>query len=263
VTLDPDAVKLCCINGYSSDAVSLLLGESYHPGGVALTRRLLDQLGCGPQPHLLDVASGRGTTALLAAAEYGAQVDGVDLAPADVALATGAAAARGLDTQVSFQHGDAERLPYADATFDLVVCECALCVFPDKPTATQELSRMLKPGGRLGVADITADSKRLPEELTTVAAWAACIADALPASEYVDLLTDAGLRVTQVEDHHQAVARMVDQIAARLELLRITSPGGLEELGVEIAQSRTVLDAARRGILDGVISYTLIVAEKP
>jgi hypothetical protein len=56
---------------------------------------------------------------------------------------------------------------------------------------------------------------------------------------------------------------MVDQIAARLDLLRITSPGGLEELGVEIAQSRTVLDAARRGILDGVISYTLIVAEKP
>jgi SAM-dependent methyltransferase len=263
MTLDPDAVKLCCINGYSSDAVSLLLGESYHPGGLALTRRLLDQLGCGPGHHLLDVASGRGTTALLAATEYGAQVAGVDLAPANVSLASGAAAARGLDTQVRFRDGDAEGLPYADATFDLVVCECALCIFPDKPAATRELSRMLKSRGRLGVTDITADPRRLPDELTTVAAWVACIADARPAAEYLDLLSDAGLHVTQVEDHHQAVERMVDQIAARLELLRITSPGRLEELGVDRTQSRTILDAARRAILDGIISYTLIVAEKP
>ncbi len=96
-----ETIKACCAVGYSSDLVSLLLGDSYHPGGLALTRRLLDQLGLAPGSRLVDIASGIGTTALLAATEYDAQADGVDLSPANVALATGAAAARGLDDRVT------------------------------------------------------------------------------------------------------------------------------------------------------------------
>jgi len=263
MTVDPEVAKACCVTGYSSDAVSLLLGESYHPGGLDLTRRLLDRLGCAPGHHLLDVASGRGSTALLAAAEYGARVDGIDLAPANVALATGAAAARGLGTQARFHDGDAESLPFTDASFDLVVCECALCTFPDKPTATLELARVLRPGGRVGITDITADRHRLPAELTSVAAWVACVADARPTTEYLDLLTDAGLVIRGFEDHRPAVERMVDQIGARLDLLRITARPRLEELGLDLDRARAVLDVARRAILEGVIGYTLIVAEKP
>ena len=263
MTIDPDVAKACCVTGYSSDVVSLLLGESYHPGGLDLTRRLLDLLECAPGQGLLDVASGRGTTALVAAAEYGARVEGIDLAPANVALAAGAAAARRLETRARFRTGDAESLPSADASFDLVVCECALCTFPDKPTATRELARVLRPGGRVGVTDITADRHRLPAELTSVAAWAACVADARPTAEYLDLLTDAGLVVRGFEDHRAAVGRMVDQIGARLDLLRITARPRLEALGVTIDRARPVLEVTRRAIRDGVIGYTLIVAEKP
>jgi arsenite methyltransferase len=263
MTVDPDLAKACCVAGYSSDVVSLLLGDSYHPGGLALTRRLLDHLACDPGSRLLDVASGRGATALLAAEDYGARVDGLDLAPVNVNLANGAAAARGADSHVRFHLGDAESLPFADAEFDLVVCECALCTFPDKVTATREVARVLRPGGRVGITDITADRARLPDELTSVAAWVACIADARPSGEYADLLSEAGLRITFTEDHHRAVTRMLDQIVARLDLLRITAPGRLEELGVDRARSADVLAAARAAVNDRVVGYTLIVAEKP
>ncbi|WP_206686163.1 SAM-dependent methyltransferase [Kribbella qitaiheensis] len=85
--LDPEDLKGCCAASYSSDLVALLLGDSYHPGGLALTRRLADGAGIQPGNQVLDVASGRGTSALLVAREYGANVAGVDLSTANVSLA--------------------------------------------------------------------------------------------------------------------------------------------------------------------------------
>jgi arsenite methyltransferase len=148
--LDPAAIKACCAISYSSDVVTLLLGASYHPGGLGLTRRLLDVLEVGPGDRLVDVACGVGTTALQAAQEYGATVAGVDLSEANVKLASGAAVATDLADRVHFHHGDAEALPLADSGWDAVVCECALCTFPDKVTAAHEMGRVLRPGGGSG-----------------------------------------------------------------------------------------------------------------
>ena len=86
----------------------------------------------------------------------------MDLSAANVALGSSAAAARGLAEQVRFHHGDAEELPLPDGCFDAVICECALCVFPDKATAAAEMARVLRPGGRLGLTDITADPTGCP-----------------------------------------------------------------------------------------------------
>ena len=55
--------------------------------------------------------------------------------------------------KVRFHLGDAERLPLPDNTFDALVCECAFCTFPDKATAAAEFARVLRPGGRVGIAD--------------------------------------------------------------------------------------------------------------
>ncbi len=60
--LDAGALKACCAAGYSSDLVSLLLGDSYHPGGLSLSRQLFDRVGLTAGQRLVDVAAGRGTT---------------------------------------------------------------------------------------------------------------------------------------------------------------------------------------------------------
>lgn len=213
-TLTPVESKACCAAAYGSDIVALLLGESYHPGGATLTRRLAGRLAVRPDATVLDVATGRGATALLLAGEYGADVTGVDLSNANVTAAAGAAHAAGLTDRVRFQTGDAERLPVEDATFDVVVCECAFCTFPDKPTAAAELTRVLKPGGRLGITDVTVDPDRLPPELTGLRGWIACVADARPLNEYSQILRAAGLRVIATERHDDAIATMLTQIEA-------------------------------------------------
>jgi arsenite methyltransferase len=74
---DPGEVKACCAAAYSSDLVSLLLGDSYHPGGQALTRRLAATMDLHSGQTVLDVAFGRGTSALTIAREYDVSVVGV------------------------------------------------------------------------------------------------------------------------------------------------------------------------------------------
>ncbi|MFV0132030.1 class I SAM-dependent methyltransferase [Streptomyces sp. HMX87] len=257
-----DELKACCAAAYSSDVVALLLGESYHPGGTTLTRRLADGLGLTPGARVLDVASGRGTTALLLADAYGAEVDGVDYAPANTALAQGVAQAAGLASRARFTTGDAEQLPYPGGAFDAAVCECALCTFPDKGRAAAELARVLRPGGRLGITDVTAEPTRLPPELAGLGARIACIADARPLAEYTEILAGAGLRRLRTERHDRAMLRMIDQIEARLNLLSMTAPARLAAADVDLGAAPAVLDAARTAVADGALGYALLIAQR-
>lgn len=256
-----EEIKACCAAAYGSDLAALLLGDAYHPGGPALTRRLATALDLRAGEHVLDVAAGRGTTAVLLAGEFGARVDGVDLSAANVALGQGAAAGADLADRVTFAVGDAERLPYPDGNFDVVVSECAFCTFPDKPAAAAQFARVLRPGGRLGMTDVIAEPARLPAELTTIVGRVACIADARPLAEYADLLADAGLQVVRSERHDAAMGRMIDQIEARLTVVRLTARAQAEALGLDFNRSEPVIAAARQALADGVIGYGLLIAE--
>jgi ubiquinone/menaquinone biosynthesis C-methylase UbiE len=256
-------VKACCAATYGLDVVALLLGDAYHPGGLALTRRLADLLALTSTDRVLDVASGRGTSALMLATDYGVRVDGVDLSTANVGRARIAAEAGDLASRAVFTCGDAEALPYPDATFDAVVCECAFCTFPDKATAAAEVARVLRPGGRVGITDVVAESARLPAALTGLAAWIACVADARPVAEYAAILTDAGLRTTHASRHDTALKRMIDQIEARLTVVRMTARNRAETLGVDFDRAPVVLAAARAAVTDGALGYAMIVADKP
>lgn len=246
---DPGAVKACCSAAYRHDAVALLLGESYHPGGLALTRRLADRLKLHHGQRVADIASGPGTTARLLAGEYGVMVDGVDLNPSTV------------DTPGVRAHvGDAERVPLPDGQFDAVVCECAFCTFPDKKTAAAEMARVLKPGGRVGITDVALEPTRLDAELRSLAGWVSCLADARPVGQYVEMLAGAGLTVTHTESHDDALARMVEQIDARLVAFRMAKVPALADVDFDLARERTA--QAARAVRDGIAGYSLLVAEK-
>jgi SAM-dependent methyltransferase len=257
----PDQIKSCCAAAYGQDAVALVLGASYHPGGLALTRRLADGLGLRTGDRVADVASGPGVTACTLAREYHVGVDGVDLGQSTVERATAAATRAGLADEVRFHLGDAERLPLPDNAFDALVCECAFCTFPDKATAAAEFARVLRPGGRVGITDVTVADSALPPELTTLTAWVACIADARPVRSYTEILADAGLRTVRVEAHDHALTRMIDQIEARLGVLRMTAADRLTDAGVDVDAVLHYTTAARQATVDGLLGYVMIIAE--
>jgi arsenite methyltransferase len=190
-------------------------------------------------------------------------VDGVDFATTVVQRARETAERAGLASVNRFHCGDAEQLPFADNTFDAVMTECAFCTFPDKTTAAAELARILRPGGRLGLADVTIAETGLPDELTTLSAWVACIADARPLSHYFRILSGAGLPPVHTEPHDDALVRMIDQVEARLHLARMARTPELVAAGINGDTALEFIDIARRAVTDKLLGYALIVAEKP
>jgi arsenite methyltransferase len=264
-TTTPNAteVKTCCATAYQSNAARLLLGESFHPGGLQLTQHLGTLLQLGPQQRVLDVASGQGNSAIALALHSGCQVLGIEYSAEAVQSATQAAQDAGLAHLVTFQQGDAERLPIPDDTFDALICECAFCTFPDKTTAASEFHRVLKPGGLVGLSDLTRMGD-VPEDLQGLLAWIACIADAQPVQDYVRYLTDAGLTVDLVEPHDEALHEMVQQIRGKLfgaELLirlkKLDLPGSFD-----FEQARILAKAANMALQKGTFGYVLIRAKK-
>ncbi len=252
--------KACCAAAYSSDAVALVLGDSYHPGGRALTRRLATVAGVQPGERVLDVASGPGSTALLLAEEFEATVDGVDLAGASVRRATEAAEAAGLAARVRFHLGDAEQLPFPDGAFDVVISECAFCTFPDKSTAAAELARVLAPGGRVGLTDVTVSRAGLPPQLSGLVGWVACLADARSLQEYADILATAGLEQLAAEQHDAALAAMVEQVRARVTVLRSVTRNRRQLDGMDFDNILELSAEAGAAVQRGVLGYGLLVA---
>ena len=259
MTVAATEIKSCCAAAYSSAAARFLLGDSFHPGGRELTSRLIRRLGVGTGSAVVDVASGPGTSALLLAREIDCNVVGVDLSPTSVAAATGAAAQAGLTGQVRFMIGDAEALPLEDASMDGALCECALCTFPDKDAAAAELARVLRKGGRLVLADIVAQPERLPDELRSLTAWVACVADARSADELSALLDRAGFAIESVERHDDALARLLDAVDARLRVAALAWP---DLLGDRLDQGRELVRAAREALGRGDLGYASILARR-
>jgi arsenite methyltransferase len=261
----PDAVEIkqCCARLYESEIVSQLLGESFHPGGAALTERLGQLLGLTPESLVLDAASGKGTSAVLIAQRFGCAVLGVDLSPQNVAHAKAEADRLRLAGRVSFRVGDAERLPLDDASVDTVICECAFCTFPDKQAAADEFARVLKPGGRVGLSDIT----RAPGpagELADLMAWIACLADACPADAYAARLNDAGFIDVTVENHDAALLEMIRNIGSRLfaaDILRGLQKIDLE--GIDLAAANRMTRQALVAVSERRLGYALMCAAKP
>ncbi len=257
---DPAGVKACCAAVYGADLVRLFLGDCYHPGGAALTRRLADLLDLRHGDRVLDVAAGIGTSAVLLAAEHEVEVVGVDLGAAQVAQARRRAEHAGLAERVRFEVGDAERLPVEPSDFDAAVCECAFCTFPDKASAAAELARAVRPGGRVGIADVWLEPSRLDPELRGLAGRVACLADARPIPDLTALIAAAGLTVTRIERHDEALSATIAQVSDRLRAVRILDPPTLRAFDVTRG-----IDLARRAadlVTDGHAGYVLIVATK-
>jgi SAM-dependent methyltransferase len=127
-------------------------GDFAHVAPVVqfVAEQLVDAVDVLPDDRILDVACGSGNTAL-AAARCFARVTGIDFVPA--LLEHGRARATAELLEVDFVEGDAQELPFADGSFDVVLSTFGAMFAPDQEKAAAELLRVTRPGGRIGMAN--------------------------------------------------------------------------------------------------------------
>jgi arsenite methyltransferase len=122
--------------------------------------------------RVLDVGSGAGTDSVVAALMVGAEgaVTGIDMTPEMLEKARAGAAELVLEN-VTFVEGEAERLPFGDASFDVVISNGVIDLVPDKDSVFSELHRVLAPGGRLQIADVTIQQPVSDEGRRNIDLW--------------------------------------------------------------------------------------------
>ncbi len=150
--------------------------------------------------RVLDLGSGGGIDCFLAAQQVGesGQVTGLDLTPDMLALARKNLATTGL-SNVEFVQGEMEAIPLPDASMDVVISNCVICLSPDKDAVFRETFRVLVPGGRIHISDIVALGPEGPAQ-TDAEAWVACIGGAEDKAVYLGRLQRAGFIGVETTD---------------------------------------------------------------
>ena len=260
--MDDARAKACCADLYQSDLARLILGETLHPGGLALTNRLGRLMGIQRDDLVADLASGRGVSAMAVSRAFHCRVAGVEFSHAATAGASAAARATPVAARTFFIQGDAESPPLASSRFDAVLCECSMSIFPDKCRAVQEMRRLLRPGGSLGLSDVTVEPGSLPEELEGAVGQVLCLSGALNVKGYRQLLEDGGLMLQHQEDASMEILKLLEELESKLGMATAWGnrfSAGLPEMEA-LESAPELLQRLKSLVQDGKLGYWLFVA---
>ena len=194
-----------------SEAVDSFAGVGYH----------FDLAELQPGESVLDLGSGSGMDAFIAATQVGdtGNVIGVDITPEQLENANRLRSER--FQNVGFRHAEIGALPFKDRSFDVAISNGVINLVPDKAKAFEEISRVLKKGGRMAISDIVTE-KQLTEGIVCDATlWASCIGGAMQQDNYRGAIEAAGMRLVRTRDNSE------------YEFLSESAQGASEEFGVK------------------------------
>jgi arsenite methyltransferase len=153
---------------------------------------------------VVDLGSGSGTDSFLAAnlTSSNGRVIGIDMTEAQLDKASHLASEHGF-ANVEFRNAHIEQLPLDSGSADVVISNGVINLSPDKAKVFAEAARVLRPGGRLAIADIVT-ATQLPEGVTCDAAlWAACIGGAMQRDDYREAIEGAGFQLDDLKENEQ------------------------------------------------------------
>jgi len=182
--------------GYGDDEVGAVAGDANLGLGCGNPQAIAD---LDPGEAVLDLGSGAGFDCFLAAEAVGSagRVVGVDMTPEMVEKARENARENDADT-VEFRLGEIEHLPVADESVDVVVSNCVVNLSPEKPQVFREAFRVLRPGGRLAIADVVQTAAFPPAVTRDPESLAGCVAGAATVDALEAMLADAGFEAVDI-----------------------------------------------------------------
>lgn len=182
------------LDAIPGDAVESFAGVGYY----------FDLAKLRPGEAVIDLGSGSGTDSFVAALKVGSggRVIGIDMTEEQLAKAERLRLAAGF-AQIAYRKRYIESTGEPNASFDAVISNGVINLAPDKSAVFREAARILKPGGRLALADIVTETQ-LPEGVTCDATlWAACIGGAMQIDGYRAAIEGAGFKIAELRDNGQ------------------------------------------------------------
>jgi ubiquinone/menaquinone biosynthesis C-methylase UbiE len=187
-----------------------------HFGGLDAVDILAEKAGIGQASHVLDVCSGMGGPARYLAHKFGCRVTGLDITESRHASAIRLTELVGLQHLVDFRLGNALAMPFADASFDVVIGQEAWVHVPDKERLIAECARVVRPGGMIAFTDILRGPQLEPESQERLRR-AMAFASFETLDGYARLLAENGCTVLERDD---LTARWAEILVQRLALYR-------------------------------------------
>lgn len=186
----PTTTDQCLAVGYTAEDLSLVPEMAILGVGCGNPTALAD---LKEGETVVDLGSGAGIDVFLAARQVGGRgrVIGVDMTEDMVTKGRQLAQEHGF-TNVEFHLGDIEHLPVDSATVNVIISNCVINLTPDKLASFKEIYRVLRPGGRIMIADLVTAGELPPDVRASAAAWADCLAGAMAREAYLETIRSAG-----------------------------------------------------------------------
>ncbi|WP_286247266.1 SAM-dependent methyltransferase [Streptomyces graminofaciens] len=239
--------------GYWPDPSSI---DPLAEAGERMTEQLYERLDVSAGHKVLDVGCGVGKPAAWLARKTGATVKGANVSRNQLEVARDRVRSEGLEDRVSFDLADAMHLPYADDSFDRIWAIESMIHMPDRDQVMREMARVLRPGGRLAIADIVV--RGTLDDVATAVVEGFCTLSTARSLEHIDnypaLVEKAGLDLLELTDVSEQTRPTGPAVLPAFDVL-------LPTLGEEgVAQSKKawgdMFDLPQYG-------YVLLTAGKP
>lgn len=189
---DNCSVSKCDIFDFMAKHVGLTV---IHPGGFKSTNQLLDTLKIDKNKKVIDIACGKGTSAIYMAEKYGCYVTAIDISGELIDEAKYLSARKGLSKKIEFIVGDAMDLPFNDNEFDVAVSQAMLVLVDDKIKTIQEANRVIKKGGFAGWLELSWKKEPDKDFITYVSdvLCSYCMTKADTYDGWYNIFKDAGI----------------------------------------------------------------------
>jgi SAM-dependent methyltransferase len=258
----------CCGPGEDAITSNLYGGEDI---ATAPQEALLASLGCGnpvavaglrPGETVLDLGSGGGIDVLLSAKRVGptGKAYGLDMTEEMLDLARENQKKAGV-TNATFLKGEMENIPLPGDEVDVIISNCVVNLSPDKDAVFREAYRVLKPGGRIAIADIVTRGSMPAALKSSLELWTGCIAGALSETEYREKVAAAGFEGVEIEPFREYTA--LDAESGGLgRLMKDIGKAGADGLGIFSAIVRAVKPAPAQRSQANEETLTIVASSK-
>lgn len=209
-----------------------------------------------PGANIVDLGCGTGTSALILAADTGLNVSAIDLSADNIRRAKERLLPdEKSHSRIQFQQADAHELPFEDGYFDGVIAECTFSLFAQQQTVLEEVKRILKPAGQLGITDMAVGGP-LPDDIASIVAPWTCLVDVVDQRAYSDIFINAGFSIREFSDESFTLQSLISGLKRKLLLLGVGGVvTGVTIPKLDIAEIKYWLDRVSAEVEKGTIRY--------